>query len=145
MSLTGSPGGLGVGEGNALVSDVLPVDAALIGRDADAFCLSTLREALDRDAEGGDGGEECRGESFGSENHRCWGHPLSVSAFALRRDKTLGGFCVGEAKCRAENVFESEPTEPHIRYFDSLPTFRERGSRPRGSFWWGAEHPSKNR
>ena len=46
---------LGVGGGDALVIDVLPVDVALVGRDIIALCASALHEVLDREAEGSGG------------------------------------------------------------------------------------------
>ena len=71
---TGSLGRLDVGEGNAIGSDGVPVDVALVGRDVDALWLSPLLEVLSRSdsgAEGGGGEEKCRCESLEGEQHRC--------------------------------------------------------------------------
>ena len=107
MTLTGSLGRLDVSEGNALVSDSIPVDGALVGRDVDALGLGPLHEVPDGDAEDRSGEKECGGESFEPEQHCCWGPPLSFLQARFISAQSIGRILCRRRKEMAGKSFES--------------------------------------
>ena len=128
-----------VGEGGALVIDILPVDVSWVGRDIDALRSIALHELLDREAEGS-GGEECGGDILDRMSLLDTTDLGSCVSRAERRE-----FCIGGAKDAEKSLRVVRGTGSHGRsricqertgvtstwssgYFRFLQVFHKRGA-----------------